>query len=122
MRGGTGSGEPDAVEALSADLERVADRLRTLSEARLRAPVPGWGSRAEAARALAQRCADAAAGVAGEPSRTVPTLSDLAVGDQVAVCGHDLVAALRAPGTAGSDVSGAVAAVRTELDALRRAL
>lgn len=41
---------------------------------------------------MAQRLADAAATVAGEPARVVPDVGDAAVGDQVAVTGADLVA------------------------------
>ena len=115
--------EPGAgADDLARDLDRVIDRLRSLSAARLAAPVPGWASRAVAARALAQACADAAAHLTGEPTRTVPALSDLAVGDQVAVCGHDLVAALSGTGTDRDAAATAAAAVRADLDALRRAL
>ena len=79
----------------------MSDRLRGLSAARLAAAAPPHSSRAEAARATAQALADAAAGLeAGrdpvEPVwRTLPELDDLAVGDQVAVTGHDLVTAAR---------------------------
>jgi hypothetical protein len=81
------------------DVERVSDRLRGLSEARLAAAVPPHASRAEAARATAQTLADAAAGLeAGSdpvapPWRTLPELIDLAAGDQLAVTGHDVLAA-----------------------------
>jgi hypothetical protein len=84
---------------LGRDIERVSDRLRGLSEARLAAAAPQHASRAAAARATAQTLADAAAGLeAGadplSPTwRTLPELSDLAGGDQLAVTGHDLLAA-----------------------------
>lgn len=84
---------------LAADVRRVADRLRSLSQARLAAALPPHPSRAAAARAVAQVLADAAQGIeertaAGEPTwRVVPELSDFAVGDQLAVTGHDLLAA-----------------------------
>ena len=77
-------------DELAADVRRVADRLRTLSAARLAGPpappeglMPPYDSRAQAARAAAQTMADAAA-----------ALESAAAGDQVAVTGHDLLAAL----------------------------
>ncbi|MDQ1603540.1 MAG: hypothetical protein QOE01_1385 [Actinomycetota bacterium] len=85
---------------MEADVRRVADRLRGLSQARLAAPVPGHPSRAAAGRALATRLAHAAQGVEGrgdpaEPTwRDLPELSDFAVGDQVAVTGNDLFRSL----------------------------
>ena len=55
-------------EELAADVRRVADRLRTLSAARLAGPpappedgMPPYRSRAQAARGAAQAMADAAA-------------------------------------------------------------
>ena len=87
------------IRELGRDIERVSDRLRGLSEARLAAAAPPHASRAEAARATAQLFADAAAGLEarGEPAaptwRTLPELNDLAAGDQFAVTGHDLLAA-----------------------------
>ncbi|MDQ1617419.1 MAG: hypothetical protein QOJ60_3358 [Actinomycetota bacterium] len=85
---------------MEADVRRVADRLRGLSQARLSAPVPGHPSRAAAGRALAARLARAAQGVeaCGDPAeptwRDLPELSDFAVGDQVAVTGNDLFRSL----------------------------
>ena len=94
-------------EELAADVRRVADRLRTLSAARLAgqpAPpedgMPPYRSRAQAARGAAQAMADAAAalesGSAGGwvERPPLPELADFAVGEQVAVTGHDLLAAL----------------------------
>jgi hypothetical protein len=84
---------------LARDVDRVADRLRGLSQARLAADASPHASRAEAARAAAQALADASAGLeAGLDSdpptwRELPRLDDFAIGDQVAVTGHDLVAA-----------------------------
>ncbi|WP_439676272.1 hypothetical protein [Embleya sp. MST-111070] len=76
----------------------VADRLRHLSEARLKAPLTarqeGAPSRAGAALALAQCLADLAAAVEGEPRREVPDLGVFVVGDQIAVTSGDLAAAL----------------------------
>jgi hypothetical protein len=88
------------LESVAADVSRVADRLRSMSEARLAAPVPGYPSRAAAGRAVSQAAALAGQGVEecmspGEPSwREVPALSDFVVGDQVAVTGRDLLAAV----------------------------
>jgi hypothetical protein len=94
---------------LAADVRRVADRLRSMSQARLAglpAPpedrMPPYGSRAQAARAVAQVMADAAAALESAGPGVVrslgwqplPELADLAVGDQVAVTGHDLLTAL----------------------------
>lgn len=84
---------------LAADLERSADRLRSLSQPRLAAAAPPYASRAAAARALAQLLADAACGLESREDpdppawRRLPELGDLSAGDQVAVTGHDLVAA-----------------------------
>jgi hypothetical protein len=102
-------------EELAADVRRVADRLRTLSAARLAGPpappedgMPPYRSRAQAARGAAQAMADAAAAlefaavsVGGCQWRRLPELPDFAVGDQVAVTGHDLLAAMELvpPGT-----------------------
>lgn len=95
-------------EELAADVRRVADRLGTMSAARLAgspAPpedgMPPYRSRAQAARGAAQAMADAAAalenaaaGGGGFQWRPLPELADFAVGDQVSVTGHDLLAAL----------------------------
>jgi hypothetical protein len=87
-------------EDLAADVRRVADRLRGLSQARLQGPVPPFASRAAAGREVARVLALAAQGAAAsdlahEPAwRQPPALADFAAGDQVAVTGHDLLAAL----------------------------
>jgi hypothetical protein len=94
-------------EELAADVRRVADRLRTLSAARLAGPpappedgMPPYRSRAQAARGAAQAMADAAAALESAPTggwverRPLPELADFAVAEQVAVTGHDLLAAL----------------------------
>lgn len=92
---------------LAADVRRVADRLRTLSAAQLAgplaAPPAGWSpdtTRADAGRIAAYRLAAAAealeAAAAGRQpvERPLPRLGDFAVGDQVAVSGHDLLSAV----------------------------
>ena len=109
------------IDALATQLGRVAERLRTLSLARLQAPVPGWPSRAVAARNLAQHCADVTAAIDGRAARPVPELPDLAVGDQVSVCAGDLVRALGARQIDGPALAQ-VEMVRTEVEALRRLL
>jgi hypothetical protein len=87
---------------LALDVHRVADRLRSLSAARLAAPAPAYPSIAAAGRQAAQALADAAqgyaeAGAAQPPRwRTIPALSDFAVGDMVAVTGRDLIDAAAA--------------------------
>jgi len=81
---------------------------------------------ADAAHSLAQLLADLAAEAGDEPRRVVPRLSDLAVGDQVAVTLHDLVAALGepddggAPAAAASSVAAALHAVEQVRDQCER--
>ena len=72
-------------------------RLRLWTPARYAAAALPWGTRGDLVRHLAQACADAAAGLEGEPRRTLPRLdSDLGLADQLAVTSDDLVRA--APG------------------------
>lgn len=104
--------------AFADDVRRLADRLRGLSEARLVEPLPPHPSRAAAARAIAQRLADAARELAdpGAPRRTVPDLGVFAVGDQVAVTGSDLLATASAEGRDVPDeLVAAVADLRRRL-------
>ncbi|WP_406202531.1 hypothetical protein OH807_24440 [Kitasatospora sp. NBC_01560] len=85
------------VEAVDA----LADRFRSMPQSRLLGAVPGHPSRAAAALALARWLAAAAQGAEGGPVREVPDAGAFAAGDQLAVAGHDLAAALAAlPGTA----------------------
>lgn len=92
------------VLGLGRDIDRMSDRLRGLSEARLAAAAPPHASRAAAARATAQTLADAAAGLEARADpmaptwRTLPELGDLAAGDQLAVTGHDLLTAAQQAG------------------------
>lgn len=76
-------------EQLAVELRRVSERLRHLAAA-------GRPEREQfdAGRRLAQQLAELTAGIAGEPVRPVPLLADAVVGDQVAVIGADLLAAL----------------------------
>ena len=95
---------------LATEVRRVADRLRSMSQARLEGQVapseagfPPYGSRAEAARTVASALADAAAALTGEATHVLPVLSDFAAGDQLAVAGHDLLVAVAAADPAGRD-------------------
>lgn len=91
---------PDLLARLAAEVRRVARRLAGLGEPRLRRPLPSYGTVVDAGRRLAVALADADVGVEdrgsdGPPAwRTVPDLAVTAVGDQIAVIGHDLVTAL----------------------------
>jgi hypothetical protein len=87
------SSDDAASEVYAAQLWRTVDRLRSLAITRLTAPFEPEPTRADAARSLAQRLSDAAATLEDEPSRTLPRLAEGAVGDQVAVCGRDLLEA-----------------------------
>lgn len=107
----------------------VVRRLRHMTEARLT-------GRAEIARSLSATLAVAAQGIeeAASPSepawRAVPAVGIFALGDQVAVLGHDLLAA--ATGRYGSEpawtpsgrrpLEDVLAAVRSALDDAREAL
>ena len=129
-----GDSWPGAVRAeIEADVRRVAELLRTMSEAQLAAAAPPYPSRAAGARAVAQTLVDAAQALeerdsGAEPRwRDLPALSDLAVGDQVALTGHDLLRILdstsreetvwargtrRTAGEVVADAAGHLAALR----------
>ncbi|HET7902480.1 MAG TPA: hypothetical protein VFL59_14960 [Candidatus Nanopelagicales bacterium] len=101
-----------------ADLRRTLDRVGTLGLPRLAASFAPEPTRADAVRALVQQLADAAADLAGEPRRTVPRLGDQAVGDQLAVCGHDLLAAATADARGAASVDAVDAVLTTYADLL----
>ncbi len=119
---------------LAADVRRVADRLRSLSQARLAGAIvpsegvlPPGGTRAEAAHRAAEeltRAASAlerpAAGGAPVAPQALPRLADFAVGDQVAVAGHDLLAALDLVDP-DDEVPDDAAGARSARDVVRRA-
>ncbi len=83
-------------KALAEAVDRLADRFRAMPQTRLLAAVPGHPSRAAAALALARRLAAVALAVEGAAPRDFPDAGAFAAGDQLAVAGHDLVAALAA--------------------------
>ncbi|WP_377269671.1 hypothetical protein [Peterkaempfera sp. SMS 1(5)a] len=92
---------------LLATVDRLADRFRSMPQSKLVAPVPGHGSRAAAALELARRLAAEAQAVEQDgaaPNRQLPDAGPFAAGDQLAVAGHDLAAALAAH-PAGSPVA-----------------
>jgi hypothetical protein len=106
---GTDEGWGPLREDLAADVGRVSDRLRGMSQARLQEEVPPgdavelprWGSRAQAGRGMGTWMSDQAvafeAAAEGRPYpgyRGMPELKVFAAGDQVAVGGHDLLAAM----------------------------
>jgi hypothetical protein len=109
-----------AVERLDAQLGRTVDRLRTLGPARLAAPFEPEPTRAEAAHGVAQRLEDLVAELESREPMTLPRLADAAVGDQVAVLGHDLLAALRRGGGVGRGETVAGVAADLLLDLRRR--
>jgi hypothetical protein len=122
--------DADPRHLLGREIALVADRFRHLSESRLTGALPPHRTRAEAGRQLAQQLADAALGIGCRAStspprwREVPELNHFAVGDQIAVTGHDLVQVLAGVGAdepawtrVGRRTTGEV--VAAALDALR---
>jgi hypothetical protein len=88
-------GSPVTPESFAGDARLVCERLRRL-------PASAWCSRAEAVQALAQRLADSAAHLEGEPLRPLPRVSSpLVLPDQLAVVADDLVRAAAAAGPPG---------------------
>ncbi|GLW57856.1 hypothetical protein [Kitasatospora phosalacinea] len=84
---------PAAAARLTAAVDRLADRFRAMPQSRLLGAVPGHPSRAAAVLALARRLADAGRALEGLPALEVPDCGAFAVGDQLAVTGHDLALA-----------------------------
>jgi hypothetical protein len=87
------------IEAIQGIVDEVVDRLIRLPGSRLSAAGPDGRTVARAGHELAQRLADAAAGVehrhceAPPELRAVPWLGPFTVAHQVAVTGADLVTA-----------------------------
>ncbi|ONK13823.1 hypothetical protein [Streptomyces sp. MP131-18] len=109
-------GTQDAA-ALDAAVEAAADRLRTLPESRLRrgAAAAGLGLARELAR-RAQRLERPQA-----PVKELPDAGIYSVGDQLAVAGHDLAAALRTagatdPAAARHELAAALALIRAHAE------
>ncbi|MFB7475370.1 hypothetical protein [Kitasatospora sp. NPDC056184] len=126
-------------KTLAEAVDALADRFRAMPQSRLLGAVPGHPSRAAAGLALARRLAAAAqaaeaaradggasggaiGGAEGVRPRELPDAGAFAVGDQLAVVGHDLAAALAAlPGDAVVPLpDGAATAEAVRADALRR--
>lgn len=83
---------PEAL--LAKEVTSLVQRLRLWTPARWAADCEPWGTRADAARHLAQWFADRAAELEGNPRRELPVLTpDLLVADQLTVTGDDLVRA-----------------------------
>src|SRR5262245_14456144 len=107
-----GNPSAESGDRLAWEIRAVAERLRQLSPARLRTPLPPYPSREQAGRVLAQRLADAAAGVVARDSdqppewREIPEIEVFAVGEQVAVTGNDLVGELAALPATGDAATG----------------
>ncbi|GGV21615.1 hypothetical protein GCM10010495_41530 [Kitasatospora herbaricolor] len=87
---------------LTEAVDRLADRFRAMPQSRLLAAVPGHLSRAAAGLALARTLAAVAQALEGLQPRPFPDAGAFAAGDQLAVAGHDLAAAL----AAGEPVAG----------------
>lgn len=90
---------PAPARELADQLGRLVDRLRGMALTRLEAAYRPEPTRVAAGRAYAQLLADAAAAVESPDApvwRDLPDVSAAAVGDLVAVCGHDLLAAVDA--------------------------
>ncbi|MEU8828586.1 hypothetical protein [Streptomyces sp. NPDC048636] len=97
----------DATPLLTA-VDRLADRLRTLSQSRLRQGAAAEGlALARELSLRAQRLEEP-----GTTPRTMPDAGMFAVADQLAVAGHDLAHALeRAPGDGARELAEAVTLV-----------
>ncbi len=113
-----GSAAPQ-LDLAARERGRVVDRLRSLPGPRLARAGADGRTPADAAFALAVWAADASADLEGQPRRPLPRLSDLLVGDQVAVTTGDLLAAAVRGGVAGTSV---VADLLEQLVGLRRLL
>ncbi|GAU68585.1 Syd protein [Streptomyces sp. NBRC 110611] len=107
------------VTPLQTAVDALADRLRALPQSKL-----SQGAAAEGL-ALARRLAARAQLIErpGAPPRELPDAGMFAVGDQLAVAGHDLIEALRCaaarPAGASADSDAKVAPAEELAEALR---
>ncbi|MCZ2526735.1 hypothetical protein GQS52_16655 [Streptomyces sp. SCUT-3] len=102
-------------------VDRIADRFRSLPQSRLLAAADGGGaSRAALGLELARTLAASAQReeFPGAEPRRIPDLGVFAIGDQIAVAGHDLAAAL----AAGGGREGASPGEASREDVLQEAL
>lgn len=126
-------------EVLTAELTRLAEGYRRLPHSKFALRLEPYGDRAQAGHWLAAQVTMVAQGTehwdSPEPPvwHDLPTLGVFALGDQIAVVGHDLVAAYRAlkdpretfiwtPGNGRVPAEKAMAAVLESTTALRKAL
>ncbi len=97
-------------EPLTEIVARLAAVYRALPESRLLANLPDGTDRAHAGHGLAARLALAAQGVEERDRevpphwRELPYVGHFIVGDQIAVTGHDLIAAVAKLANAGEQV------------------
>lgn len=114
------AGTGDLLGELAREVDRVADRLRVLAPQRLAARADPYGrSVAAVAFATAQLLADSAAALEApaQGQRALPKLPGHALGDQLAVTGHDLLSVL-----AEHPDEGVTRSALASLQALRRVL
>ncbi|MER7413230.1 hypothetical protein [Streptomyces cacaoi] len=98
-------------------VERLADRLRALPQSRLTRGAAQEGlTLAQDLAYRAQRLEFAGGGPGGGEPRTLPDAGIFAVGDQLAVAGHDLAQAL-----AGAPFAGAAGELEEALAEVRAA-
>jgi hypothetical protein len=114
---------PDPLDVLRREVRSLVTRVRGFSATRLAAGAPPIGTKADAAFHLARELAVLAAraeGAAGADAYgdRLPRLGDFVLADQLAVVGHDLVAALAARAEVGiaATALGEVVLHRRDLD------
>lgn len=107
----------DDADALRRELRRVGDRLRVVPARRLELGL------AQEVHRVAQRLADMAADLEGQPRRPVPTLALHGLGDQLEVLGEDLLSASARRGQTGTGQGeGSLGEAQQLLTGLRRGL
>jgi hypothetical protein len=106
---------PAGREGVELELRRVTGRLAALGPARLARPVEDGPVPAARVRPVLQDLADEAARLEGRAARPVPELAPHALGDQLVVLTHDVLAA-------SGDDEAVVDGLHDRLVALRRAL